>query len=115
MSHFTFPIAADRKPSSGGGHPHHSRRSSSTRLIGSVRTNISWRVFSIEALEGEDEIMAVAIITGAAGLIGSQAARFFHDKGFSVVGIDNDLRSYFFGPDASTLWNRQDLEHTLPN
>ncbi|HSV43962.1 MAG TPA: NAD-dependent epimerase/dehydratase family protein, partial [Candidatus Bathyarchaeia archaeon] len=47
----------------------------------------------------------VAIITGSAGLIGSQAVEFFSEKGFEVVGIDNDMRAYFFGPDASTRWN----------
>jgi CDP-paratose 2-epimerase len=44
----------------------------------------------------------VAIVTGSGGLIGSQAVRHFAREGFDVVGIDNDMRSYFFGPDAST-------------
>src|SRR5262245_41950204 len=57
--------------------------------------------------------MAIAIITGAAGLIGSQAVRFFHDKGFDIIGIDNDLRSYFFGREASTVWNKQLMERNL--
>ena len=54
--------------------------------------------------------MSVAIITGSAGLVGSEAARFFADKGFDVVGIDNDMRSFFFGREAGTAWNRQKLE-----
>lgn len=53
--------------------------------------------------------MAV-VITGSAGLIGAEAARFFADKGMDVVGIDNDMRAYFFGPSASTDWSRKKLE-----
>lgn len=49
--------------------------------------------------------MDIALITGSAGLIGSEAAYFFADKGFEIVGIDNDMRKYFFGEDASTAWN----------
>ena len=59
--------------------------------------------------------MSIAIITGSAGLIGSESARFFHSKGFEVVGIDNDMRSYFFGEDASTKKNKLQLEHELKN
>jgi len=59
--------------------------------------------------------MSVAIISGSAGLIGSEAAKFFHAKGFDVVGIDNNMRQYFFGADASTEWNCMNLEKTLQN
>ncbi len=58
--------------------------------------------------------MEVAIITGSAGLIGSESVRFFSHKGFHVVGIDNDMRGYFFGPDASTAWNRDLLKAEVP-
>jgi CDP-paratose 2-epimerase len=44
----------------------------------------------------------VALVTGSGGLIGSEAARFFAREGFEVVGVDNDMRAYFFGVDAST-------------
>ena len=54
--------------------------------------------------------MDVAIVTGSAGLIGSEAARFFADQGLRVIGIDNDMRSTFFGDDASTAWNRSRLQ-----
>jgi CDP-paratose 2-epimerase len=54
------------------------------------------------------------IIPGAGGLIGSQAARRFHDLGFDVWGIDNDLRAKFFGDEASTRWMQEDLQRTLP-
>jgi CDP-paratose 2-epimerase len=57
--------------------------------------------------------MAVAVITGSAGLIGAEAARFFADKGLDIVGIDNDMRRQFFGEEASTAWNRQRLETEL--
>lgn len=57
--------------------------------------------------------MATVIVTGSAGLVGSEAARFFHGKGFDVVGIDNDMRARFFGPQASTAANRERLENEL--
>jgi CDP-paratose 2-epimerase len=53
--------------------------------------------------------VSVGIITGSAGLIGSEAARYFAGKGLQTVGIDNDMRSYFFGPAASTAWMKQQL------
>jgi CDP-paratose 2-epimerase len=58
--------------------------------------------------------MNVAIITGAAGLIGSESVGFFADKFDLVIGIDNDMRSYFFGNEASTSWNktRLSMEHS---
>jgi CDP-paratose 2-epimerase len=54
--------------------------------------------------------MSVIIITGSAGLIGSEATRFFCSLGMDVVGIDNDMRKFFFGEEASTTWNRKKLE-----
>lgn len=57
--------------------------------------------------------MAVAIVSGAAGLIGSETVRFLARKGVEVVGIDNDMRSYFFGPEASTAWSRDQLMQTI--
>jgi CDP-paratose 2-epimerase len=53
--------------------------------------------------------MSVAVITGSAGLIGSEAARYFAEQGMDVVGIDNDMRRRFFGEEASTQWNRERL------
>jgi CDP-paratose 2-epimerase len=46
--------------------------------------------------------MSIALITGSAGLIGSQACDFFNKRGYRIIGIDNDMRSYFFGEDSST-------------
>ena len=48
------------------------------------------------------ENLKAAIVTGSNGLIGSQTVKFLIDKGYYVIGIDNDMRSYFFGDDAST-------------
>ena len=45
--------------------------------------------------------MSTVIVTGAAGLIGSESIK--------VAGIDHDLRRWFFGDSASTLANRRKL------
>jgi CDP-paratose 2-epimerase len=58
--------------------------------------------------------MAIALVTGAAGLIGAEAVRFLSGKQFQVVGIDNNMRQTFFGADASTEWSRRELEATIP-
>lgn len=55
------------------------------------------------------------LVTGSAGLIGSESVKFFCERDFEVIGIDNDLRSYFFGKEASTSWNRKRLEETYKN
>lgn len=57
--------------------------------------------------------MTVALITGAAGLIGSEAALHFGGLGLDIVGIDNDLRRTFFGSDGSTDWNRLRVQRRL--
>jgi CDP-paratose 2-epimerase len=57
--------------------------------------------------------MAVAIVTGSSGLIGSETARFFHEQGLDIVGIDNNLRKYFFGEDGSVEWNTACLQRSL--
>jgi CDP-paratose 2-epimerase len=57
--------------------------------------------------------MGVAVITGSSGLIGSEAALHFAGIGLDVVGVDNDMRQVFFGPEASTDWNRARLEREL--
>lgn len=59
--------------------------------------------------------MSVAIVTGSSGLIGSETAKFLHEKGMQIVGIDNDMRGYFFGADASTAWNTRQLQANLKN
>lgn len=58
--------------------------------------------------------MSIVLVTGSAGLIGSEAVKFFHEKGFDVVGIDNDMRKYFFGAGASTQWKLEELISRFP-
>lgn len=59
--------------------------------------------------------MDICLVTGSAGLIGSEACKFFHEKGFMIVGFDNDMRKYLFGAEASTEWNKNKLERNLKN
>ena len=59
--------------------------------------------------------MNIALITGSAGLIGSESVAFFAEKFDRVMGIDSDLRASFFGEDASTQWNRVRLQEKYPN
>lgn len=44
----------------------------------------------------------IAVVTGSGGLIGSECVRHFTAEGFDVLGLDNDMRAQFFGPDATT-------------
>ncbi len=53
--------------------------------------------------------MSLVLITGSSGLVGSESVNFFSDKGFDVVGIDNNLRKFFFGIDGSTEWVKSSL------
>jgi CDP-paratose 2-epimerase len=46
--------------------------------------------------------MRTVIVTGSAGLIGSETVKRFAKTGARVVGIDNDMRAQFFGTEAST-------------
>ena len=57
--------------------------------------------------------MDIAVITGSAGLIGSESVRFFAARGFEIVGVDNDMRKYFFGDEASTAWNAENLKENV--
>ena len=63
----------------------------------------------------QDKKLPIAIVTGSAGLIGSQAVKFLQNKDFRVIGIDNDMRSYFFGDSASTKPNNEALIRDYPN
>src|SRR5690349_142746 len=56
---------------------------------------------------------SVAIVTGSGGLIGSEAVRHLVAQGLDVVGIENDMRSRFFGPEASTSAVTEELVSTL--
>ncbi len=57
--------------------------------------------------------MSVVLITGSSGLIGSEASKFFHERGLDVVGVDNNMRRYFFGEDASVEWRTAELKASL--
>lgn len=59
--------------------------------------------------------MKIALITGSAGLIGSESVLFLSDKFDLIIGIDNNMRAYFFGNEASTEWNKETLINTLGN
>ncbi len=54
-------------------------------------------------------VLAVAIVTGSSGLVGSACVRHVAAQGMDVVGVDNDMRRYFFGDDASTAPNAEQL------
>jgi CDP-paratose 2-epimerase len=54
--------------------------------------------------------MSVAIVTGAGGLIGSESVSLLSRMGLDVIGVDNDMRAYFFGKDASTSWRVNELK-----
>jgi len=59
--------------------------------------------------------MKCVLVTGSAGLIGSEAARHYNSKADCVIGIDNNLRAKFFGPDGDTNWQRAQLEADCKN
>ncbi len=47
----------------------------------------------------------ICIITGSSGLVGSESVKFFCNKNYKVIGIDNDMRLYFFGTSTKTINN----------
>ncbi len=57
----------------------------------------------------------VCLVTGSSGLIGSESVAFFADKFDKVIGIDNNMRKYLFGADASTEWNTTRLVEAVAN
>jgi CDP-paratose 2-epimerase len=50
-----------------------------------------------------------ALVTGSSGLIGSETAAFLDARGWRVLGVDNNMRRRFFGPDGDTTWNLERL------
>lgn len=54
--------------------------------------------------------MPIAIVTGSGGLIGSESVRYFAQQGFDVIGLDNDMRAQFFGPEATTTPTTEKLK-----
>ena len=59
--------------------------------------------------------MSTVLITGSSGLIGGEAVDFFSSKFDNIIGIDNDMRAYFFGKESSTKWNKTRLEDKYKN
>ena len=57
--------------------------------------------------------MSVVLITGSCGLVGSESALFFSEKGFEIVGIDNNSRRFFFGKDGDTGWIKSRLKKSI--
>lgn len=55
------------------------------------------------------------VVTGAAGLIGSEVVSFFAKRGWEVIGVDNNMRADFFGIGGDTSWNAQRLQETFNN
>tara|TARA_B110000444_G_C18846036_1_gene602077 strand:- start:253 stop:1314 length:1062 start_codon:yes stop_codon:yes gene_type:complete len=50
------------------------------------------------------------LITGSTGLIGSSACEYYLNKKKMIIGIDNDLRKYFFGANGSNKWKEKKLK-----
>ena len=53
--------------------------------------------------------MKIALITGSCGLVGSESSLFFSKKKFKILGIDNNIRKFFFGKDGDISWVRNKL------
>ena len=59
--------------------------------------------------------MKIALITGSCGLVGSESTVYFANKGFKVIGIDNNFRKVFFGKDGDILWIKKKLKKNYKN
>lgn len=55
-----------------------------------------------------------ALVTGSGGLVGSECSRFLSSLGWQVIGIDNDMRSQFFGSAGTTRTMVEDLIQAWP-
>src|SRR6266516_2851846 len=53
-----------------------------------------------------------ALVTGSSGLIGSEAVSFLDERGWTVHGVDNNMRRDFFGEHGDTTWNLERLRET---
>jgi CDP-paratose 2-epimerase len=58
--------------------------------------------------------MHTLLVTGSSGLIGSEVVAHFAGQGWRVVGVDNNMRADFFGPQGDTRWNEQRLAEKFP-
>lgn len=59
--------------------------------------------------------MKSILVTGSSGLIGSEVVVHFSNSGWSVHGIDNNMRADFFGPSGDTRWNQRRLQEEHAN
>src|SRR5690348_12744908 len=59
--------------------------------------------------------MKTILITGSSGLIGSEAVEHFDRQGHRVIGVDNNMRRLFFGPQGDTSWNLERLKTGTKN
>ena len=59
--------------------------------------------------------MSIVLITGSCGLVGSESTKFFCEKGFDVIGIDNNYRKFFFGMDGDTNWVKKNHKNGQNN
>jgi CDP-paratose 2-epimerase len=65
---------------------------------------------------GKDELKRKTIlVTGSSGLIGSEAVEYFDRQGHCVIGMDNNMRRAFFGPQGDTSWNLERLRSVTRN
>lgn len=55
------------------------------------------------------------LVTGSCGLIGGEAVEYFGTRGHEIVGVDNNMRAKFFGPEGDTLWNLHRVAHKVPS
>jgi CDP-paratose 2-epimerase len=53
------------------------------------------------------------LVTGSCGLIGSDVCQHFYEAGYSVIGVDNNQRAVFFGPEGDTSWVLERLRRTI--
>src|SRR5437773_7620938 len=81
---------------------------------GERRINLRQACSSPSRCCGKFDIMRTIIVTGSAGLIGSETVRRFAGEGARVIGIDNDMRKKFFGAEASTKKTRDALIPKVP-
>jgi len=59
--------------------------------------------------------MALVLITGSCGLVGSESTTFFSKKGFDILGIDNNSRKSFFGKDGDISWIKKKMTNNIKN
>src|ERR1700730_10213050 len=85
------------------------RRSCTTSTPGSSDTKRPWPACCRKLG------MPAAIVTGSGGLIGSGSGAHFVQAGYDVIGLENDLRASFFGPDASTAHTTEALVKRFPH